>query len=91
MKSVSPQPDPPGIDSGTKRLGSNYQCYKDVDELKGVTKRLYEVAAEVAGLSLQNLLRAVYSLEQMLLSWQKEEKRRLRGERKLKTENDGTW
>jgi RNA polymerase I-specific transcription initiation factor RRN7 len=90
MKSVSPQSDPEGIDSGVKRLGSNYRCYKDVDELKGVMKRLYEVAAEVAGLSLRDLLRAVYSLEQMLLSWQKEEKRRLRRERRLKTENDET-
>jgi RNA polymerase I-specific transcription initiation factor RRN7 len=91
MKSVSPQSDPQGMESGTKRVGSDYQCYKDVDELKGVTKRLYEVAAEVAGLSLRDLLRAVYSLEQMLLSWQKEEKRRLRRERRLKTENGERW
>ena len=91
MKSVSPREDPQGIDLGVKRLGSDYRCFKDADELKGVTKRLYEVAAEVSGLSLRDLLRAVYSLEQMLLSWQKEEKRRLRGERRLKTENDGTW
>src|SRR4051794_16157103 len=56
MKSVSPQSDPDGVDSGTKRLGYNYRCFKDVDELKGVTKRLYEVAAEVAGLSLRDLL-----------------------------------
>ncbi|KAH6856757.1 hypothetical protein B0I37DRAFT_426180 [Chaetomium sp. MPI-CAGE-AT-0009] len=87
MKSVSPSSDPQGLDSNTKRLGSDYHCHKDVDELKGVTKRLYEVAAEVAGLSVRDLLRAVYSLEQMLLAWQKKEKRRLR-EREWETEND---
>lgn len=89
MKRVNPTSGPQGMDSGTKRLGFDYRCYKDIDELKGATKRLYEVAAEVSGLSLRDLLRAVYGLEQMLLAWQKEEKRRLRGERKWKTENDG--
>jgi hypothetical protein len=38
------------------------------------------VAAEVAGLSLRDLVRAVYRLEQLLMDWQKREKRRLRGE-----------
>jgi RNA polymerase I-specific transcription initiation factor RRN7 len=62
------------------RLGSHYRCYKEVDELEGVVKRFYEVVAEVAGLSLRDLVRAVYSLEQLLFEWQRNEKRRLRAE-----------
>ncbi|KAK4156227.1 hypothetical protein C8A00DRAFT_30925 [Chaetomidium leptoderma] len=78
MKSVSPRPDHAGMDEGVKGLGSDYQCYKDVEEMAGPVKRFYEVVAEVAGLSVRDLLRAVYSLEQLLLAWQKKEKRRLR-------------
>jgi RNA polymerase I-specific transcription initiation factor RRN7 len=78
MKNVRPRPDREGM--SVKRLGSDYKFYKAVDELEGTAKRFYEVAAEVAGLSVRDLLRAVYSFEQRLLRWQKKEKRRLRGE-----------
>jgi RNA polymerase I-specific transcription initiation factor RRN7 len=80
MKRVSQLPDHGGAGESVKRLGSDYSCYKDVDELEGHVKRFYEVAAEVAGLSVRDLLRAVYSLEQLLLNWQKKEKRRQKGE-----------
>jgi RNA polymerase I-specific transcription initiation factor RRN7 len=80
MKRVSPRPDHGGAGESVKRLGSDYTCYKDVEELEGHVKRFSEVVAEVSGLSVRDLLRAVYSLEQLLLNWQKKEKRRLRGE-----------
>jgi len=59
------------------RLGDLHQCFKQVNELEGPTKRLYEVAAETAGLALEDFVKAVYSLEKMMISWQKREKRRL--------------
>lgn len=80
MKTVSPRPDAEDIDGEVKRLGSDYRSYKDIDELEGTVKRFYEVVAEAAGLSVKDLVRAVYALEQMLQTWQKNEKRRLREE-----------
>jgi RNA polymerase I-specific transcription initiation factor RRN7 len=80
MKRAEPRPDTEAVGESIKRLGSDYRSYKDVDELEGTVRRFYEVAAEVAGLSLRDLVRAVYRLEQLLMDWQKREKRRLRGE-----------
>ncbi|KAL2021943.1 hypothetical protein VTK56DRAFT_6362 [Thermocarpiscus australiensis] len=80
MKRVRPLPDGEDIDESVKRLGSDYRCHKYIDELEGPVKRFYEAAAEAAGLSVRDLLRAVYRLEQLLLEWQRREKRRLRGE-----------
>ena len=79
MKTISPQPDSEGTSQEPKRLGSDYRSYKEVDELEGLVRRFYEVAADVSGLSVRDLVRAVYSLEQMLMTWQRNEKRRLRG------------
>jgi RNA polymerase I-specific transcription initiation factor RRN7 len=80
MKSVSPRPDTDGTGVNVKRLGSDYRCYKEVNELEGSAKRFYEVVAEMAGLTVLELVRAVYSLELMLRDWQWEENRRLREE-----------
>ncbi|AEO67016.1 uncharacterized protein THITE_2115709 [Thermothielavioides terrestris NRRL 8126] len=80
MRRVPPRPDRGEMGENIHRLGSHYRCYKEVDELEGVVKRFYEVVAEVAGLSLRDLVRAVYSLEQLLFEWQRNEKRRLRAE-----------
>jgi RNA polymerase I-specific transcription initiation factor RRN7 len=80
MKRAEPLPDTEARGGSIKRLGSDYRSYKDVGELEGTVRRFYEVAAEVAGLSLRDLVRAVYRLEQLLMDWQKREKRRLRGE-----------
>ncbi|KAL2159828.1 hypothetical protein VTH06DRAFT_1961 [Thermothelomyces fergusii] len=81
MKTVSPRPPRPDSEEEgeeVKRLGSDYMCYKDVGELDGTAKRFYEVAAETSGLSIRDLVRAVYSLEQMLGKWQQKEKSRPR-------------
>ncbi|KAK4130769.1 hypothetical protein BT67DRAFT_445392 [Trichocladium antarcticum] len=77
MKSVSSRPDPDDGKEGVKRLGSDYRSYKHVDELEGPVKRFYEVAAEVAGLSVRDLVRAVYALEQALQEWQRQDRRHL--------------
>ncbi|KAK4236632.1 hypothetical protein C8A03DRAFT_45397 [Achaetomium macrosporum] len=69
MKSVSPRPDTDGTGENVKRLGSSYRCYKDVNELEGSVKRFYEVVAEMAGLSVRDVVRAVYSLEMRLRDW----------------------
>ncbi|KAK4145887.1 uncharacterized protein C8A04DRAFT_35448 [Dichotomopilus funicola] len=79
-KRVRPVQDSESANSPIKRLGSDYQFYKETDELEGVAKRLHEVAAEAAGLSVYNLVRAVYTLEQTLLTWHTQEKRRSRAE-----------
>ncbi|KAK3987804.1 putative ribosomal protein [Cladorrhinum sp. PSN332] len=75
-KSVEPRADPENEEIEVKRLGSDFRSYKYVEELEGPAKRFYEVAAEVAGLSLKDLVQAVYSLERNLLEWQSKEKRR---------------
>ncbi|KAH6635468.1 hypothetical protein B0J18DRAFT_48506 [Chaetomium sp. MPI-SDFR-AT-0129] len=80
MKRVRPVEDSKSANTPIKRLGSDYQFYKETDELEGVAKRLHEVAAETAGLSVYNLVRAVYTLEQTLLTWHTQEKRRSRAE-----------
>ncbi|KAK4100825.1 hypothetical protein N658DRAFT_450300 [Parathielavia hyrcaniae] len=81
MKRIEPRADTEDMGDSTGRLGSEYRSYKDVDELGGTVKRFFEVAAEAAGLSLGDLVRAVYGLEQLLMNWQRREKRRLkRGE-----------
>ncbi|KAK3905449.1 hypothetical protein C8A05DRAFT_41616 [Staphylotrichum tortipilum] len=74
MRTISPRADSKGTEP-LKRLGSDYCAYREVDELEGHAKRFYEVVAEVSGLSVRDLVRAVYSLEQMLLTWQWDEKR----------------
>jgi RNA polymerase I-specific transcription initiation factor RRN7 len=84
MKRIQPQ----AVDrEGTiRRLGSEYRCYRAVEELEGTVKRFYEVVAETAGLSLRDLVKAVYRLEQRLLKWQKRERRRLEEEKEMERE-----
>ncbi|KAK4126342.1 hypothetical protein N657DRAFT_568983 [Parathielavia appendiculata] len=79
MKRVEPRADTEAMGETIKRLGSDYRSYKELDELEGTAKRLFEVAAEIAGLRLRDLVRAVYRLEQLLMAWQQREKRRLKG------------
>lgn len=86
MKRIQPQ----AVDreGAVRRLGSEYRCYRAVEELEGTVKRFYEVVAETAGLSLRDLVKAVYRLEQRLLKWQKRERRRLEEEKEMEREED---
>ena len=51
-----------GVDDQIIRLGEQHQRVKYAKQLSGVTKLFYEVAAEVSGLSLDELVRTVYNL-----------------------------
>ncbi|KAK0619877.1 hypothetical protein B0T14DRAFT_520089 [Immersiella caudata] len=66
-------------EEGVYRLGDLHQCFKEVKELEGPAKRLYEVTAEMAGLTLEDLVKAVYNMEKMMVGWQKREKHRREG------------
>lgn len=79
MTLVEPRPE---IDNGKniKRLGSLHQRFRSVEQLgeSGPARRFHEKAAEISGLSLKALVKAVYSLEELLYGWEKREKRRMR-------------
>jgi RNA polymerase I-specific transcription initiation factor RRN7 len=61
MKRVEPQPE--GAD--VYRLGDKHRFFKKVDELVDPWKRLYQIAADRAGLDLKDLVREVFRLENM--------------------------
>nr|CDP26956.1 Putative protein of unknown function [Podospora anserina S mat+] len=64
----------------TKRIGSDYREYRFVEELDGHAKRFYEVVADISGMGLEELVRAVYSLDQLLYNWQRMEKKQIKHE-----------
>lgn len=67
-------------EKNVKRLGSLHQRFRSVEQLgeSGPARRFHEKAAEISGLSLKALVKAVYSLEELMFGWEKREKRRLR-------------
>ncbi|KAK4231292.1 putative ribosomal protein [Podospora fimiseda] len=73
---VEPKPDHEIEGTEIKRLGSDLRLYKHVEELDEPAKKFYEVAAEMAGMSLRDLVKAVYTLDTNLLESQRKEKRR---------------
>lgn len=79
MTRVEPRPDPvDGEDKGDiKRLGYLHQRFKHPQEITGPAKRFYQVAAEASGLSLEDLVRAVFGLEWMLGEWEGRESKRM--------------
>lgn len=52
------------------RVGSSYRRVKTSTDLAGAARALHERAAELAGVSLEGLLRAISSLEQKTISWE---------------------
>ena len=58
------------------RLGYAHCCYQDAEQLHGVARRIYEVAADIAALSLQDLVKAVHALEVMMEDWERDEKKK---------------
>ncbi|KAK3368995.1 hypothetical protein B0T24DRAFT_631312 [Lasiosphaeria ovina] len=86
MTIVPPRPDREGETKPEIRL------YRYPSSLKGHAKRFYEVAAEVSGLTLKDLVFVVYSFDQLLLRRQIKELRRLkkeatRREKQIKSES----
>ncbi|KAF7560758.1 hypothetical protein G7046_g3386 [Stylonectria norvegica] len=71
-RSVKPYEDE-GLDpENAAQNGSNatYEAFRVVEDLSEVARLFYEAAGTVAGLSLQETVRAVYMLEQRILAWQ---------------------
>ena len=48
------------------RAGSFYRRHREVQDLEGPLKLLYELAAELAGVSLEGLTKAVFLTERKL-------------------------
>ncbi|KAK3390476.1 hypothetical protein B0H63DRAFT_465722 [Podospora didyma] len=81
MISVSPRPDPPSKDAKINRLGSPYSVYRYTHELTGHAKRFFEVAAHVAGLTVKDLVSAVFRFDMLMKQWEVEEVRRINREK----------
>lgn len=62
------------------RLGDVHKLFESTDELETwpTAKRFYEVVSEAAGLSLDDLVKAVYKLERRIWKEEKKERRRLK-------------
>ncbi|KAI9167239.1 eukaryotic translation initiation factor 5A [Paramyrothecium foliicola] len=52
---------------------SGYQAFRDAKDLFGTAKSFYSAAANVAGISLEMLVQAVYMLEQRIILWQRKQ------------------
>ncbi len=85
MRLVEPRPDPvkelgsQGRSENIKRLGYLHEVFKYASDLHGPAKRFYEVVAEMAGLALTDLVRAVFVVERLVMDWEAEERRRRAG------------
>ncbi|KAM0712485.1 hypothetical protein Q7P37_011581 [Cladosporium fusiforme] len=64
-------------DEGVARTGSFYRRHREAKDLEGPTRLLYTKAADLAGISLQNMTKAVFLTERKL---QKSEERARKGE-----------
>lgn len=75
---VEPQPlaDGEGMRDFLRRPENLHQRFQAVDELSGPAKTLHEKAAEYSGLSVKQLVEAVFRLEQKVLYWQDVDKKR---------------
>lgn len=67
-------PDGLGEEDGIVRPGGLYQRYERAEDLAGPARLFHEMAAEYSGLSVDNLVHAVYRLEQKIIYWQRAEK-----------------
>jgi hypothetical protein len=55
----------------TAKMGNLHQMFHRVDHLTGPAKAFYEEVAELSSIPLKDLTRAVYGLEMLLVSSQK--------------------
>ncbi len=78
-----------GVDDQIARIGEQHQRFKYARQLSGITREFYEVAAEVSGLSLDELVRTVYNLEQLLIRWIQKEK--LAHRSRIGDDDTGAW
>lgn len=62
------------------RVGENHATYRSADDLPDTAKAFYGKAAEISGLSLGKLVKAVYTLEKSVSRWVVQEKKAAQGE-----------
>lgn len=74
IKSVAPS-----LREFSMRTGDGHAVYRSVDDLPGTARAFYGKAAELSGMSLGKLVKAVYALEQSVNRWSIHEKKASRG------------
>lgn len=61
---------PPERGGWVKRAGEDHAVYRSVDDLPDIAKAFYGKAAELSGLSLGKLVKAVHAVEVRVYRWQ---------------------
>ena len=76
FRKIVPNAKPLGDeDEKLRRIGSFYKRYKRVEDIPANAKSFYEAAADYACLSLDSLVKAVYSLEVALIGKRRRDKK----------------
>jgi RNA polymerase I-specific transcription initiation factor RRN7 len=60
------------------RPGSRYRYYRSVEDLPDVARKFHDEAATLVGMSLENLVKAVFAAERKVSRWSREERKRER-------------
>lgn len=74
IKSVAPS-----LREWAMRTGDNHALYRSVDDLPEMARVFYGKAAELSGMSLGKLVKAVHALERSVNRWSMQEKNSERG------------
>lgn len=83
IRSVAPSPA-----GWVLRTGNNHAMYRSADDLPDTAKAFYGKAAELSGLSLGKLVKAVYALEGFVKRWIIREKRSARAQSESSQESE---
>lgn len=83
LKSVTPS-----AAGWVSRTGDNHAMYRSVDDLPDIANAFYGKAAELSGLPLGKLVKAVYALEKFVNRWSIEEQRA--AQREVNSDQDYT-
>ncbi|KAK5239583.1 hypothetical protein LTR16_011742, partial [Cryomyces antarcticus] len=65
-----------GQESTVKRPGNQYKRYRKVEDMPQSARVFFESAADIAGLSVKSLVRAVDITELRLQKWSNEERKK---------------
>lgn len=58
-----------------ENVQANYEAFRSVKDLSDTANTFYQVVANIAGLKLETLTRAVYMLEQKIIKWERQKGR----------------
>lgn len=75
MSQLIPRKHNPRSDDEIPRPGSEYRRHRSESELPDTARPFYEAVAEVAGISLGTLVRAVFQTEVKIAQWQYDRRR----------------